>query len=112
MRSTPRQSLTAPQCPVAHRCGAAQTVQDSSARGLLHWEERPEGTFVISSGQVTTAAAKWLISNDGRYCVVIDWKRAPTEDWCRFVITVGGACYATRSDKTDTERVHKRQIPK
>lgn len=76
------------------------------------WKNDPNGTFVISSGQVITAAAKWHISDDGRYCVVNEWKHAPTEDWCRYIIKAGDAYYATRSDKTATERVHKLLISK
>lgn len=76
------------------------------------WKNDPNGTFVISSGQTTTASAKWHISDDGRYCVQIEWKRAPTEDWCRFILKAGDAYYATKSDKTATERVHKLQISK
>src|SRR5450755_3221378 len=47
------------------------------------WKNDPGGTFTISSGQSTTAQGKWHVSDDGRYCVLIEWKRAPTEEWCR-----------------------------
>jgi Protein of unknown function (DUF995) len=76
------------------------------------WKNDPGGTFTISSGQSTTAQGKWHVSDDGRYCVLIEWKRAPTEEWCRYIVKAGGAYYATRSDKTGTERVYRLEISK
>lgn len=76
------------------------------------WKNDPSGTFTISSGLATTAQGKWHVSDDGRYCVLIEWKRAPTEEWCRYIVRAGGAYYATRSDKTGTERVYRLEISK
>ena len=69
-----------------------------SGRGNQHyWTNEPGGNFVISSdntgagavvrgaGQPSTAPGKWHISDDGRYCVVIEWSAVPTEigvAWC------------------------------
>ncbi|MCY7282654.1 MAG: DUF995 domain-containing protein [Cyanobacteria bacterium CAN_BIN43] len=76
------------------------------------WKNEPSGSFIISSGQSSTAQGKWHISDDGRYCVLIEWKRAPTEDWCRYIVKAGNTYYATRSDKTGTERVYRLEISK
>jgi len=76
------------------------------------WKNDPSGSFIISSGQSTTAQGKWHISDDGRYCVLIEWKRAPAEEWCRYIVKSGGTYYATRSDKTGTERVYRLEISK
>jgi len=80
------------------------------------WSNDPSGSFVISSdnkdrgGAHSTARGKWHISEDGRYCVLIEWKSVPTEEWCRYIVKSGAEYYATRSDKTGTEKVYKLSI--
>ena len=80
------------------------------------WTNGSDGTFVISSdnrdvqGVNTTAQGKWHVSEDGRYCVLIEWKRNPTEEWCRYILKAGNDYYSARSDKTATERVYKLSI--
>ncbi|MBP6776368.1 MAG: hypothetical protein KA151_03840 [Piscinibacter sp.] len=91
----------------------------TSARGNTNiWSNEPGGSFVVSSdnrdrgGMPTTARGKWHISEDGRYCVLIEWKVNPTEEWCRYIVKAGAEYYATRSDKTGTEKVYKLSISK
>ncbi len=91
----------------------------TSARGNTNiWNNDPGGSFVVSSdnrdrgGMPTTARGKWHISEDGRYCVLIEWKVNPTEEWCRYIVKAGAEYYATRSDKTGTEKVYKLSISK
>lgn len=82
------------------------------------WKNDTDGSFVISSdnrdraGANSTAQGKWHISEDGRYCVLIEWRRNPTEEWCRYVVKAGADYYATRTDKTATEKVYKLSISK
>ena len=90
-----------------------------TAKGNVNvWKNDSGGSFVISSdnkdvqGQNSTAQGKWHISEDGRYCVLIEWRRNPTEEWCRFIVKAGADYYATRSDKTSTEKVYKLGISK
>lgn len=92
----------------------------SSAKGNTHfWKNDADGTFIISSdnkdkpgGRNTTAQGKWHISDDGRYCVLIEWKVNPTEEWCRYIVKSGADYYSTKSDKTGTEKVYKLVISK
>ncbi len=69
-----------------------------SQRGNRHiWTNESGGSFIASSdnqgvgmdaraaGRPSTAQGKWHISDDGRYCVLIEWRGVPTEEWCRFV---------------------------
>lgn len=83
-----------------------------------HWKNDADGTFIIRSdtrAQLSagaTAYGKWHISDDGRYCVLIEWKRVPTEEWCRYIVKAGDAYYATKSDKHGTEKVYKLEISK
>ncbi|MEO8057752.1 MAG: DUF995 domain-containing protein [Burkholderiales bacterium] len=82
------------------------------------WKNDADGTFIISSdnrdkgGRNSSAQGKWHISDDGRYCVLIEWRVNPTEEWCRYIVKSGADYYATKSDKTGTERVHKLSISK
>jgi Protein of unknown function (DUF995) len=80
------------------------------------WKNDADGSFVISSdnrdvgGANSTARGKWHISEDGRYCVLIEWRRNPTEEWCRYVVKAGADYYTTKSDKNATEKVYKLAI--
>ena len=95
-----------------------------SGRGNVHyWSNDAGGSFVISSdnrgagavgasGRSTTSPGKWQISDDGRYCVLIEWKGVPTEEWCRFILQTTDGYYSVRSDSVGTERVFKLEIKK
>ncbi len=96
-----------------------------SARGSQHyWTNDASGSFVVSSdnqgagavvrsqGRPSTALGKWQIADDGRYCVLIEWKGVPTEEWCRFVFETSDGYYMVKSDSVGTERVHKFEIKK
>ncbi len=96
-----------------------------SQRGNRHfWTNDSDGKFVASSdnmggggtviggGRPSTAPGKWHISEDGRYCVLIEWKGVPTEEWCRFVLDTSDGYYMTRSTTVGTERVEKFEIKK
>lgn len=97
-----------------------------SGRGNRHtWTNDAGGTFYATSdnmgtgfdpraqGKPTTVPAKWHISDDGRYCVLIEWRGVPTEEWCRFVFEASdGNYYMARSDNVATERVEKFEIKK
>ncbi|MEP7301339.1 MAG: DUF995 domain-containing protein [Caldimonas sp.] len=91
----------------------------TNAKGNTHfWKNDAGGDFVINSdnrdkgGRNTTAQGKWHISEDGRYCVLIEWRVNPTEEWCRYLVKSGADYYATKSDKTGTEKVYKLSISK
>jgi len=83
-----------------------------------NWKNDPDGTFIIRSdtkAQISsgaTAYGKWHISDDGRYCVLIEWKRTDAEEWCRYIVKAGDSYYATKSIKTGAEKVYKLEISK
>lgn len=95
------------------------SMSRASARGNTHyWKNDTSGNFIISSdnrattNRPSTAQGKWHISDDGRYCVLIEWPRIDTEEWCRYIVKAGGGYYATKSDKIGTEKAHKLEISK
>ena len=86
-------------------------------KGNLHaWTNDTDGSFVVSTdnrmttGRNTTALGKWHLSGDGRYFVLIDWKRAESEEWCRLVVKTSDGYYTTKSDRVGTEKVYKLDI--
>lgn len=97
-----------------------------SARGNRHtWSNDTGGSLFATSdnmgtgfdprahGKPTTVPGKWHISDDGRYCILIEWRGVPTEEWCRFVFEASdGNYYMARSDSVATERVEKFEIKK
>jgi Protein of unknown function (DUF995) len=96
-----------------------------SVRGNQHyWTNDSGGSFVASSdnmgagavargqGKPSTARGKWHISDDGRYCILIEWQGVPTEEWCRFVLDTSDGWYMVKSDSVGTERVEKFEIKK
>lgn len=97
--------------------GAKMTRVTSGGNTHL-WKNDADGSFIVSSdnrdkaGSNSTAQGKWHISEDGRYCVLIEWRRNPTEEWCRYVLKAGADYYATKSDKNATEKVYKLGIAK
>ena len=86
------------------------------------WTNDAGGSFVISSdnkgggaqarfaGRPSTANGKWHISDDGRYCVLIEWKSVNSEEWCRYLLHTSDGYYAVKSDSVGTERVYKLDI--
>ena len=90
-----------------------------SARGYAHaWTNEAGGNFIArsnnagisGSGTSSSVPGKWHISDDGRYCVLIEWRGADTEEWCRFIVKTTDGYYATRSTSVGTERVYKLDI--
>jgi hypothetical protein len=89
------------------------------ANGNTHiWTNDSDGTFIVSSdnratnNRAATGRGKWHISDDGRYCIFIEW-RASSEEWCRFVLrTSDGSYYTAKAMRPGTEKVYKFEIKK
>jgi hypothetical protein len=96
----------------------AKMSRVTAAGNAHYWKNEPGGSFIISSDNRSTATSnstapgKWHISEDGRYCLLVEWKTVATEEWCRYIVKAGNDHYATRSVKTGTERVFKLSITK
>ena len=90
-----------------------------NARGNTNtWTNEPGGDFIARSnlaatsagGRTTSVPGKWHISDDGRYCVLIEWRGADTEEWCRFIVKTTDGYYTAKSTSVGTERVYKLDI--
>ena len=95
-------------------------VSRVSDRGNTHlWSNDAGGSFLVSSaggtgdfGRAVTARGKWKISDDGRYCVLIEWRGLPNEEWCRYILQTTDGYYGVSSDSVATARVFKMDIKK
>lgn len=73
----------------------AEVTHVSRAGSVRHWTNGPDGKFVASSdnrkfgsamgSSSATASGAWRISDEGRYCVQIDWRRE-AENWCSYIV--------------------------
>lgn len=87
-----------------------------------NWTNEAGGAFIVSAANrnpgamrstaSSASSGKWHISNDGRYCILIEWKAYPTEEWCRYVIQTSEGYYLAKSDAVKTEAVYKIDIKK
>jgi hypothetical protein len=84
------------------------------------WTNELDGTLVASTNnkaglgggsmvsiRTYTAPGKWHISDDGRYCVNIQWKGIKDEEWCRFVFKTSQGYFASNSDQNKAAKVYK-----
>ena len=94
-------------------------ISRTVANGNQHlWTNEPGGKFIVSTtnqargGKPTSTQGTWQISDDGRFCVLIEWRTVETEDGCRFVSKTTDGYYATKSARAGTEKVYKLDISK
>jgi hypothetical protein len=93
-----------------------------ASTGSTHnWTNERDGTTVVSTdnrGRIgtsslatpSTSPGTWHISPDGRYCVTIEWRKSPTEDWCRYVFETPDGYYSSKSDRDRSEKVYRLEI--
>jgi hypothetical protein len=77
----------------------------------LYWNNAPDGKFRANERVTGTMGAgrrhtggpgSWKISEDGRYCVDIDWDLHGNEKWCRDIYQVDSGYYMHKKGKSDT----------
>lgn len=90
--------------------------------GSTHnWTNEPSGSFYVSTDNRSRVASNtliqpnlspgtWHISPEGKYCVTIEWKKVPTEDWCRYVFKTDDGYYFSRSDQNRAEKVFRYEV--
>ena len=94
----------------------------ASTRGnTATWINEANGRFTVRSddraisgrGASSKAEGSWRITDDGRYCVTIEWQHGKDpETWCRFVLATGDGYYAVKTPGVGSEPVHRIGIEK
>jgi len=74
----------------------------NSAGSERHWTNEPDGTLYANTNNktfgngtgsvVSGQAGTWKISDEGKYCIDIDWKRV-NEKWCSYILKGQGDTY-------------------
>lgn len=67
----------------------ATLLRTNTAGALREWVNVPNGTLTVywaggGFAQSHSASGKWRVTDDGRFCLQIDWEDKP-ENWCRFL---------------------------
>lgn len=80
-----------------------KVTHHSKEGSLRRWTNNSDGNFVASSDNKKfgsalgtssrSAPGTWRVSDEGKYCIAIEWGRV-SENWCAFVLkTAGGEFY-------------------
>jgi hypothetical protein len=65
-------------------------LRTNVAGALRQWVNKPDGTLTVFWGggglrsRAHSASGRWSITDEGRFCLHIDWEDLP-ENWCRFL---------------------------
>ena len=79
----------------------ARVISRTHAGSTRRWENETDGTLVASSDVIGKGSGRahpasgqgsWRVTDQGTYCVSIDWRRAP-EQWCRHIFKAVGKYY-------------------
>jgi hypothetical protein len=93
-------------------------VESKTAQGSTRfWENSADGSLVASSdgrggnssftaGAKSTARGTWQLSDNGTYCVLLEWKRT-TEQWCRYIFKSGDKYFAVKSTVDQSTVAHE-----
>jgi hypothetical protein len=84
------------------------TVESTTADGERRWTNEPNGTLVahfsrLGRGKEVTSTGDWSVSDDGKYCAHIEWRRV-TERWCARIQKKAEGKYSLVND-TDVDDV-------
>lgn len=91
----------------------ARVMRSTAGGGELSWTNNPDGKFLANDRQTRsggmrhrsgfggTAPGTWRISEDGQYCVDIEWALRDREKWCRDIYQVNSHYYMIRKGKGD-----------
>ncbi|CAE6909449.1 hypothetical protein R75471_03485 [Paraburkholderia domus] len=81
-------------------------LRTNTAGALRQWVNKPDGTLTVfwGGGNVRngahSASGHWSITDEGRFCLHIDWEDLP-ENWCRFLEPTANGEYQPIADIAD-----------
>ncbi len=83
----------------------AKVTRVVSTGSTYYWVNGADGTFVVSTDnkkhgsvmgtQGTTSPGTWMVDDQGRYCINIEWRRE-SEKWCAFIIKADDGYYLNK----------------
>ncbi len=89
----------------------------TNVNGNLHLRTNdPDGTFLVSTddkattGQPSTARGPWTLDPEGRFGVVILWRRVNDAKWCRVVYRTFLGYFLASGNKKATEKGRRFEI--
>jgi hypothetical protein len=80
----------------------AKVTSWTQAGSRRTWQNKPDGSLAASTdgrgvtggkNAYATAGGSWRVTDNGRWCVTINWPDPYHEDWCRLMFKVGGRYY-------------------
>jgi len=75
-------------------------------------QRHAHGHLGIRGKDPLVAEGKWRITDEGRFCVRIEWPGYDPEDWCRLIVKSGGKYFAVDSDQDLKGRLRPFEIIK
>ncbi|MFL9916038.1 DUF995 domain-containing protein [Paraburkholderia fungorum] len=80
-------------------------LRTNIAGALRQWVNKPDGTLTVYWGgaglrQSHSASGRWSVTDEGRFCLHIDWEDLP-ENWCRFLEQTANGEYQPIADIAD-----------
>jgi hypothetical protein len=83
----------------------ATILRTNTSGALRQWVNGPDGTLTVywAGGgflQSHSASGKWSVTEDGHFCLQIDWPDVP-ENWCRFMERTANGAYQPIPDSAD-----------
>ena len=100
----------------------AKISRVSGQGNAQYWTHREDGTMNVFNenrfgaqgsamgGRTAYRPGTWRISEDGRYCVHIEWKHIEDEDWCRYVFKTDQGYYTSKAESDPAAKVFKLEI--
>ena len=81
-------------------------LRTNKSGALRQWVNKPDGTLTVFWGgggirnHSHSASGHWSVTNEGRFCLQIDWDDLP-ENWCRFLEPTASGEYQPIADMAD-----------
>lgn len=81
-------------------------LRTNIAGALRQWVNKPDGTLTVywNGGGLRhgahSASGRWSVTDEGRFCLHIDWEDLP-ENWCRFLEQTANGEYQPIADIAD-----------
>jgi hypothetical protein len=96
----------------------AKMTRTTDKGNMIVWTNEPSGEMIVSSDNRATATGnstapgKWHISEDGRFCLNVQWKKMQAEDSCRFILKTSDGYYGASALEPETRKAYRLTIVK